>query len=504
MGARRLEAERDRDPVTLATQALSATADDGVNEAGFKATLRRPLRKADPLLEKRAPNFRWRQQGEVAPRRLLGRRSRGGAGGCLRGHGVIRQGCGAAKLARPLLGAQCKRRPDFRETFVVKQPSGHDVCEVLGTASIRLRAAAQLFKRTLLRAAHEPAAVQLAAVTRAISDGGVADGEWVSEGTWVNWCRGKGIAQRDALARLDRVVSLALRGRARDCAPMWWPDAFLQSLVRGGALRSVASSRTAGRFGLVAGLMDYAAPSAWHLHFDALEASAIHADCRGVSWSLVKSAVAMTVLSALNELWGRRGGLIYPHLSAVSEPKCDDATAQTVALAGGMRSILRRTRAIDLSRAAVPDWHLVRSGSDAAAEHACITMVSLVADRQFLRGEHAFTWAFDLATATLATKALLWSERAYSFRTSPPSDTLVVWLGLEQLMFAESEGDIDHRRLNAALKVAGVPWTKHARQLLFEAREHYWMEMRSVGLSIVDIAPLASRCEVAHPIRAVG
>lgn len=355
-----------------------------------------------------------------------------------------------------------------------------DPCLRLGTAALRTRMAAQLFKRALLGDRHTGGGIQAERVSHAVSAAGVDEGQWVTQGTWSNWCHGRGVAQHASLARFDATAqALTEWHRPCDGAKMRWPDAFFSEMARGGLLRSLCGVVERGEVDSASWAAEYRHLSAWHLHLDALEAAAFADSARTSSLS-VKSLMAHAVLAVIDRLWGQRHGLIYQNLSGgeavAGQPTCG----------------------------AQPNWSVIRAGSDSAPQHASVTMLALLADPALLSGDRLVAWSWDLATVTLATQAWLWCDRDYVFKVSPVPSTLVAWLGLVQLFYMANDDEIDTHALAASVEQAGVGWTDEVDRLLFTARENYWGELSALGIHSHDIQQIRLAGEEAQPSRTIG
>lgn len=340
--------------------------------------------------------------------------------------------------------------------------------------------AVQLFKRALLGDRHTPGGIQAERVSHAVSAAGVDESQWVTQGTWANWCHGRGLAQHASLARFDAAAREVTQWR-RPCdgAQVRWPEGFFSEMVRGGLLRSMVEAAVQVHVDAVGCAAEYQPLSAWHLHLDALEAAA-YSEIANNAGLTVKSLMAQAVLAVIDRLWGQRHGLIYRELSGGE------------AVAG------------QLACGARPNWSVIRAGSDSAPQHACVTMLALLADSALLSGDRLVAWSWDLATVTLATQAWLWCDRTYAFKASPVPSTLVAWLGLVQLFYMEKEDEVDTHALAAAVEQAGVSWTDEVERVLFTARECYWSEISALGIHPHDLQQIRLACEEAQPSRTVG
>jgi hypothetical protein len=80
----------------------------------------------------------------------------------------------------------------------------------------------------------------------------------------------------------------------------------------------------------------------------------------------------------------------------------------------------------------------------------------------------------------------------------------VAWLGLVQVLFADSEEDIDDRAVRAAVEHAGVAWSAEVQRLFMDARSSYWTEMAGLGLAPAEIQRVRKYAEAVPLWRTIG
>jgi hypothetical protein len=380
-----------------------------------------------------------------------------------------------------------------------------DPCERLGTTSLRLRMAAQLFKRQLLGPRHDPTRPQTDAVFQALREQDAPLDGWLTRRSWQHWIHGRGTPRVGSLRAFDEVAQRVVRfRRPSDGCEEALPKAFFASLVRGGLLRAMVGRdhRKVTVNSIRRAAEAYAPASAWHLHVDALEAAALDIGFADVPWQVLKTIAAMRVLECLHLLWSRRWGRVYPLLPSALRLRWNAATpAERQRMRADMPMLQGRLFERGLHGGAAPDWAKVPTATDAVPEHACKTLLAIAGDPDFLVSDRLTAWAFDVATATLATGALLWSDRHVSF-WGPVSDTLVVWIGLMQEVFDTPEPG--RRDLFAALECCGIAASETTLARLSHLHATYGAEMQALGTSAEVVSDLANRAAETHPLRTVG
>ena len=387
---------------------------------------------------------------------------------------------------------------------------------------LRLRAAVHHFKRMLVPY-HQPGRAQPSDVftaleklgyrevpedRRPVASAGVSAEKrsrlWTRR-TWQSWfAENVEVPKRQKLEVMDEVAANKIRWvRPRDNECLRLPEGFYSELVDGGLLKTMLSKTKSQHPEQVlrARADSYEALSAWHLHFDALDARHHREDFYGVPWSRVVQIAAERVLEILHHQWAPRRGAIYAQLSSDLQAQWDAASNESKEhslrkFEGSQSPNRERLPLANLTDH--PSWLIVGDPGDDAPVRIHLMLYAIGADARFVSpGDHLAAWAFDLATAGIVSRALAWSLRG-EFARELSNNELFVINSIDSLLFAEQpvkegiSGSKEFRErykfeLDAAALALRGHWDFINLRTFLSARSAYRAELSSLGINVSDL-----------------
>lgn len=402
--------------------------------------------------------------------------------------------------------------------------------------ALRMRAAVHHFKRMLV-AYHQPGLAQPSDVFNALERLGYSEVPadrppvvpagclpirrarlWTRR-TWQSWfAKDVEVPKRQKLEVMDEVAANGIRWiRPRDNMSLKLADGFYSEFVDGGLLKAMLS-RTKSRRPMQA-LREragvYVPLSAWHLHFDALEARHHREHFYGVHWSRVVQIAAERILELLHHQWSPRRGAIYTQLSSFRQARWE-------ASSNSYRERMLRNRPWRESPAREahllealsdrPNWARIGGLADVAPVRSHLLLFAIGADKRFLSApDHLAAWAFDLATSGLASSTLGRSQLAafdqrLAFQEQRVIDSIDS-LMFEVLPLATGLPDNDAPRepfefdLALAVNALRGQWSATDLTAFFSARAAYESELSSLGIAVPDLGLASAHAHDRGPHR---
>lgn len=370
---------------------------------------------------------------------------------------------------------------------------------------LRVTVAVNLFKRYLLGSAHLPGEHQTELIAKLPCH---LLFEVIEPRTWRAWFGdAPPIPKRLKLRALDAFSQEHLRVvSTRDGLERRLSPYFFYELVYGGLVAVMAKAASAKRTkeAVAAAAINYKPLSAWHLHMDAIEVSALATGVGDLSWVEVKRIAAKRLLELLDRLWSPRHGLIYQLFASdlrLRWTSSSDSEQQQIRAEYDRFPVSYfRSQMDDVP---YPNWVDIGIDDDLADVHIYKALLAMVGAREFLKAERLHAWSMDLASAALAMNGLAWADR---FRAFGPRLTgeQICWWTLSPMFFESGVFEWTHQNINATLKYLRLPDTEDVRQMIDAGRASYRDELSSLGINVESVVRVAKHATDMHPLVSRG
>lgn len=366
---------------------------------------------------------------------------------------------------------------------------------------LRLKLAVNLFKRYLLGSEHVAGDPQVERMLQTVLGSRLF--EFIELRTWVSWFgQSPSIPKRRTIRELDRVAEEGIRYvYATGHTEYRLPSGFFEGLVYGGLISKMASVGRSKRLrsAINEAVSEYVPLSAWHLHMDAVEVSALAEGLGDLDWIHIKQLAAKRLMSLLLLLWGPRDRIIYEFFAS-------DLRLKWLAASAGERELIQRDRSVyswssfidSMAVPPVPAWSFIGVESDLAEVHIHKALLAIAGDIDFLKAERLHAWAFDLASAGLVMHALAWTDRYTTFGLRVQSERLC-WMTLSTMFFDLHE-EWDDRNLKATMDHLCIPWSSEVEQSLLAGRASYMAEIHALGLDVASLIAVARHATDVHKL----
>lgn len=281
---------------------------------------------------------------------------------------------------------------------------------------------------------------------------------------------------------------------------------FFSKLVRGGLLDQMAKRCKSKEVLSVLRqrAADYEPLSPIHLHFDALDVASWCGDFQTVPWEDVVRVGAMRVLDLLAQRWSPRGGGAYAGFKSDFRLKWEAADSQArIEIREAEKMVMPDMFEKRMATGAFPDWSKVGCDDDIAPVHIYKLLFALAADPDFLVEDRFDAWFLDFATASLAMRALAWTDR-YTTMGAHLADELLFWNAFHKIFFGTDPLDSDGWGITPAMKCIRAYWSESSLECFSRARAAYHETLAVSGISSMQIVHCLDRVRADYPLIYVG
>jgi hypothetical protein len=354
-----------------------------------------------------------------------------------------------------------------------------------GPHDLRLTAAVNLFKRTVLGDLHVPGKHQVSAVFEAIDDCAL------TEKTWKSWFSKTPVAPKiDKIKVLDTLAASMRQAHGnRQIASMPSSlDGQFSDLVHGGLVHQLlAPSKTKRELPtLMARSATYKPRSPLHLHFDSIDVDSRLDDFGETSGTVVRRIAAQRILELLAERWGPRGGSIYSELSSDLKLEWDAASQDERKLIRSRWSGFKPDLFdFFMKETPQPNWKSIGVEVNVSPLHIHKVLYSLSAAPGFLVGDRLTAWSLDLATSAFALHALA-SADPEILLGSTITDEMIFCRAFDQLLFKPECPEPDDWDLQEAMASCRAPWSTAAYETFLNGRDCYRSSLKDLGIRFAD------------------
>lgn len=341
------------------------------------------------------------------------------------------------------------------------------------TFQIRRIAACNLLKAVCLGEKHDVGADQYELMYPYFSKvAGVSD--IPGKDTWKKWLAGAAMFKDSKLSILDKTFREVTEH-----------EDFIISLVQG---QNYAGKRPAN--------------SPIHLHFDALDAAGYWGGGDEEDWVNKKQARAEKIFRTLHHEWDPSSGPIYSTFTSDLQLKLDTASDEE-------RKTIRESYAKCqpdpferfLNMPPKPDSELRHSFELASPASVWKYLFDLAKDFNFLVADRLERWALDLATASAAMYAIVYSNRYDTIGSTRPRKETLIAAGTDELFWkADTDLSIVLWRFGGLIEEVPEEILLPLYCRLWEARECYWKWMSALGISPPQIKTILDRQWEERPI----
>ena len=369
------------------------------------------------------------------------------------------------------------------------------------TWELRRRCAANLFKSAVLGDKHVPGNHHTNAMINGMTK--AHESASVFEKTWKTWFSTdfRSTPQAKSIEILDEI--------ARDIVPdssvissfdLPRHPRFYSELARGGLMsRLIEPTESSDPITTLIGRAnEYEPISAFHLHFDALDAAFWFEDCGKTPWVVITAIAANRVLELLFDRWSPRHGLLYKEFASDFSINWDAADDEK-------RSEIRESCArftpdlFDhfMRPGARPNWGLVCFSTDISSLHIYKLLFAISADPAFLNERRLPIWSLDLSTAALAMHALAWTDRYNTMATGHPEE-LYYWSAFHSIYF--SLEPLDDFEIGVASALSPARWQDSPIPQFRQASEIYSALLEVCGMTPAEVLETAMTARDEHPL----
>lgn len=357
---------------------------------------------------------------------------------------------------------------------------------------LRRRVAVNLFKAAVLGGLNVPGYPQTNTILSAIARMDGIDAEPVSRRTWQSWYSSSSIAPKPSKIReLDRLVGVLRRSGAGNPEVLGSDhNSYFYELVFGGLLNFLREAPSGGelRVGLSERAAQYHPITPLHLHIDAIEVAALREGFLGLPAHEVRQVAGRRVLQLLNERWGSECGSVYrkfrPDLS-IELARTDKVERGAIKLSS--EEFPSRSLEFFLRMGASPDWSIVGSWDDLAAERVYKLLFAIGADQNFLANKDRLrNWAVDSATAGLAVFAVDWGDGYFRLSRKHGSE-LVYFFAYDAIYFDDESIGRKDWRFQGAMKDCRGKCRGAYLSAFARARAEYREFCRPLGIFIDEV-----------------